>query len=192
MKLQNILLDQDGVLADFFTLAFERCNAYVGGSKKIEDYNGHGTFQSFDMCKFFDLSIDQFWNVVDFNYGGRMFKDIKPFPWAFELYNRLNNICDVTIVTSPPPHNIDAFSQKAKWLKNNLDIDNQKVMIGSRKYLMAKEGNVLIDDWDRNCDNFESAGGFSIQVESNWNTSDLSLETVWNTIEIGLERYKKL
>lgn len=53
---------------------------------------------------------------------------------------------------------------------------------GKKKYLLAREDALLIDDSKPNCDSFIGNGGSAALVPSDWNTLDLSYNMVWNKI----------
>jgi 5'-nucleotidase len=176
MKKINILLDMDGVLADFFSGALEALNRDFNKKITIEKYAiEFGQWGTYD---YYGITQEQFWESIhstpDFWYN------LKPMPWAKSLYDMLSEIGDVTILTTPSLDPSCAM-QKLQWLDNYLSIKSDKVLMGARKYLLAGNG-ILIDDYHKNIEKFEEAGGDGILIPSNWNTLDLTFEKIQNVI----------
>ncbi len=168
----NILLDLDGVLSDFFTEALNRLNKAFGKSLSKDEYI---SFNTFNMDKVFGTSQETFWHTLE--QHDDFWCNLKPFPWARELLDVLSSKGEVTICTSPSHHPICA-KQKIEWCQDYLDLNSSSLMIGGRKYLMARPDCVLIDDYPKNRDRFLEAGGSAYLVPSNWNTKDLTLDKV--------------
>jgi 5'(3')-deoxyribonucleotidase len=189
MEIKYILLDQDGVLADFCSKALERLNMVYGKKYTISDLVEFGQF---DMEKLYKISVTDFWKALeDANRFHDFKKDefwcfIRPFPWARQLITELRKIAPV-IICSAPNKNPQCVAQKLEWLKQYLNIESPDVAFVKKKYLLAKRGNVLIDDYKVNTDKFFAHGGSSILIPSNWNTEDLSFDKVWKVIEDGID-----
>jgi 5'(3')-deoxyribonucleotidase len=94
------------------------------------------------------------------------------------------------IICSAPNKNPQCVAQKMQWLKQHLNIESPDVAFVKKKYLLAKPGNVLIDDYKVNTDKFFAHGGLSILIPSNWNTEDLSFDKVWKVIDDGIDAIK--
>lgn len=139
---KQILLDCDGVLADFVTASLEL----------------HGkTFEDANVDKW-DYFHD--WGVTDREFfepmGYDFWANIEPFPWAQDLLNVLSKH-EVTICTAPIL-NPECFAAKAEWINKHFDIPFQNIMIGKKKWLMAGNG-ILVDDSEKNIEKFRAAGG---------------------------------
>ena len=176
MKKQQILLDMDGVLSDFFSGALIALNRDYHRNVTPEEYATK--FGKFEMYDYYGISVDDFWKTI--NNTPAFWAGLWHLPWAERLYYDLLNIGDVTIVTSPSEDPCCA-KEKLQWLKYHLGIKPSSVFIGSRKYLMAGNG-ILIDDYEKNVNAFRANGGAAILVPSNWNTVGLTYEQVLNTI----------
>jgi len=113
--------------------------------------------------------------------------DLDRLPWAVELFDYVNTLGDVTIVTSPSL-DPDCARQKLEWIKF-FDVKSNNVFIGSKKYLMAGNG-ILIDDWSVNCDKFTDNGGHAINIPSNWNTNNLEWCDIKKVIDNGVKSIK--
>jgi 5'(3')-deoxyribonucleotidase len=176
MKINNILLDMDGVLADFFSAALHKLNLKFRPKNPVEmsEYRQTG---SFDMAKFFGITKDQFWQCVeDTNY---FWDNIPAYPWAKQLYEFLSEFAPVTIASNPS-HGVSCVYGKVNWLKYNIDknFNQDNCIFGAKKYLMAKPDTLLIDDFQKNCGEFIAAGGQAVCVPSNWNTEGLDYNKI--------------
>lgn len=168
----NILLDLDGVLSDFFTEALFRLNENFDGNITAAEYIKHNTF---DMARVFGITSVEFWETLEQDCD--FWNSLKPFPWAQLLLDILSDKGEVTICSSPSYHPICA-AQKIQWCLDHLKINSSAVMLGGRKYLMARPDAILIDDFPKNVKAFRAAGSRAILVPSNWNTHNLTLQKV--------------
>jgi len=156
MSTPNILLDCDGVLADFVTGTI--C------AHGIRDFD-HDDVDCWAYYEKWGLTAAQFWDKCS---GREFWETLPPYPWAVELYRKLSEIGEVTIVTSPP-RDPEACTGKMNWLRAVLGIDPGQVFVGSRKSLMARYDNILIDDHTGNTDPFEAHGGAVFLFPQPWN-----------------------
>ena len=58
--------------------------------------------------------------------------------------------------------------------------------MANKKYLLTAPGNVLIDDYTKNVNEFRGSGGEAVLVPSNWNTADLTEDIVVDKIRSEL------
>lgn len=179
-QITNILCDLDGVLSDFLSLALEKLNFEIDEPAPGLTPESYAIIGKFNIAEVYGLSMEDFWETLE--KGDKFWCNQKPFPWAKDLLEWLETIAPVTICTSPSLHEVCCM-QKTRWVEKHLGRRNNSLMIGSRKYLMAKPGNLLIDDYENNVDAFRAAGGSAIQVPSNWNTNPLTFEAVRTAIE---------
>lgn len=178
----NIICDMDGILSDFFSSALQKLNKATGKSITREEYVTHN---SFDMEKIWGISQVRFWEIIEDTDD--YWESLNPFPWAKDLYEYLSVFGKVTIGTTPSPYNETCPAQKIRWLKKHLEIKSTDVMIGSRKYLMANEKTILVDDYHINTEKFTENGGVSCLLRSNWNCLDHS----WATVKADLDKVIK-
>lgn len=179
--IKEILLDCDGVLADFLSSALEKLNAKLGRTTTVADYV---RFNNWNIHDVYGLRASEFWAIIE--EGHCLWNNIKPFPWAKDLVKYCEQFGRVTIATTPS-FSPECASQKTAWLRDNLGIFNDAVMIGGRKELMGKPGNFLIDDNATNVEKFIEAGGDGVVVPSNWNTIYFNFEDVRQVIANKLE-----
>jgi len=172
MTKKQILLDADGVLADFASAALNVLNERYETEYTIDDYaRGYGQF---GMNKFFGITEKEFWAAIE--DSPRFWLDLEPLPWADSLYGELLEIAPVTIVTMPN-HDPMCAAYKLMWLDEFMGIHSDNVFLGHKKWLMAGNG-ILIDDYHKNVDAFKENGGEAILIPSNWNTLGVSFEGI--------------
>ena len=158
-----VYLDMDGVIVDFF-----------GGVAQFFGVNhwkelrqpGDGT----------DFRPD----VMDKLKGSNFFATLPKFPTADHLVQIIKDFSPegYTILSSPlrGDHENSAYHKKI-WLKNNLSVKPNDVIITGRKqkYAVQKDGtpNILIDDKPSNIENWRAKGGYAIQYQANQDTLDV-------------------
>ena len=176
----EILLDMDGVLADFFGKALQTFNHRFHKDVTPEQYIRESS--NWDISKFYGISDITFWETIEAEKG--FWLEIKPIPWYRDLYVSLTAYGRVTIFTSPS-RDPRCAREKLLWLKKYMGLYSDDVIMGSRKELSAGNG-ILIDDSGRNVERFRNAGGQAILVPSTWNTLDLTFDKVWEPIRDSL------
>lgn len=73
-------------------------------------------------------------------------------------------------VLSCPTEDPDCLAGKLEWIHSNLpEWIHRQYMIGPQKHLCASPESLLIDDRDRNIEDFAMAGGKTILVPRPWN-----------------------
>lgn len=151
----NILLDMDGVLANFV-----KATSAAHGREYLPE-----SITQFNMAELWGLSAEEFWSPLS---GALFWEDIEPYPWAEELLSELRAIAPVTICTAPSrdPH---CAGGKLAWLKRELKIKPHEVVLCNKKYLLARPSNILIDDSDSKIKAFGSQGGRTILFPQPWN-----------------------
>lgn len=178
--IKEILLDCDGVLADFLTPCLGRLNKSLGKNVSMEEYP---SFNTFAIDSVFGITQDEMWPIIE--EGDSFWCNLEPLPWAKTLYDYCSKIARVTICTSPSRKSLCA-SQKLDWLNKHLGLGINDVMIGGRKDLMARPENVLIDDHLSNIKKFQDAGGKTVLLPSSWNTYGLTEKDVMKVVEEAL------
>lgn len=158
----QILLDMDGVIADFCTHAI-----LTFGKDPSEVYRqwrpGH-----YEIHEVLGLpSADFFWSQVN-RYGHEWWSSIPHYSWASELWNVLEAIAPITILTSPS-RNPNAAKGKVRWLLNWKGSTFRSYMIGPQKYLCARQGALLVDDTESKVKKFTIHGGHAILFPRLWN-----------------------
>lgn len=157
----RILLDMDGVLADF-----------VGGMCKVHRRqdpfiirDNHGIF---DMASIWGINPRDFWKPTR---GSEFWAELRPMDGFEELVYYcedmvgIDNVCIVTSPSSDPTSVVG----KVEWLNKHLPRYSRRAFFGSKKYFFACEQNILVDDWDYNVSKFCEYGGNAVLVPRLWN-----------------------
>lgn len=174
----HVLLDMDGVLADFFTPALEKLNRKFP-SRRLSTTE-YVKQREFAMDKMFGITQSQFWTTIE---DDNFWEDLKPMTHAQALLDFLTVRSVPYYIASSPSYHPTCVTSKVKWLKKHFGINMSQAMFGSAKYLMAKPNALLIDDLPKNVDKFILAGGQAVCVPSNWNTEPFDVHQLLNPIE---------
>ena len=145
--MKRIYLDMDGVLADFIGGTLWRHNKEAKDADNITEWNYY---------KSWGLTTKEFWDKCrgyDFWYG------LDVFPWAKELVAAAKKADPDYMVCTQPSLDNQCIQAKLDWLDVHLDIPMKKVALMQNKWLLAKEGRLLIDDNPTYCANWEREGG---------------------------------
>ena len=172
-KITNILIDLDGVLSSFTSAALKKLNKATGTNVTVKQCAKMGRY---DLEDIYGIGTEKFWSILEGDDD--FWINIEPFPWADKLIKLVEDkYGDFTIATSPSWNPICA-SQKTEWVYKHFGLRNNKMMIGRRKWLMANEHTLLIDDSPKNIEKFMNAGGNGILLPSDWNTYPLTWEKI--------------
>lgn len=153
---KTILLDMDGVLADFVNAAFEA----HGREFNPDACMGYNLLNEFSMTK------EDFWAPID-NY--EFWRGLEPYPWSVGLLRQLSEIAPVVLVTTPSKSS-DCLKAKREWVEDHLPPMYRDIVMGESKELTASENTLLIDDCDRNVRKFRESGGEAIVFPQPWNS----------------------
>lgn len=153
----NILLDLDGVLANFH-LGFLKHHGMESEYTKWRP--GH-----YDLPSLLGITEPHFWTCVP----PGMFENLPPMA-DMEAIIQIVTKYDPNfhICTSPGPHAY-AAQEKIVWMRKYLGMSFKRYVITSNKTLLANRWNVLIDDWETQVQLFKETGGMSILVPRPWN-----------------------
>jgi len=178
-----ILLDLDGVLADFVSASI-RVHQAPTTYDDITTYDYWKKWPSNDN-RGQKMDDDEFWKLCsgyDFWYG------IEPYAWAEDLYKSLCKISPVKIVTRPRFDDLGCIPAKIQWSVKHLGCNPEDVIPLYDKSLLSSEGHLLIDDSDENVDAFNAGyGGLAVRFPANWNNSYLH---GWTAVIDVAQRFK--
>lgn len=157
-----VFIDMDGVL----------CNWTKGVADILEmDYDKFlrewppGTASISDVLK---VKQSAYWNKID-KAGAAFWRALEPFPWFEELWEAAEEVGEVKILTSPSCHGSSAHG-KMQWIADRFGrFKWRNYVITNQKWLCAGPGRILIDDNDKQCQDFTSAGGRAILFPQPWN-----------------------
>lgn len=173
------LLDMDGVLADF-----------VGGVVKAHGrpypYIHPSSYGCFDIEKIWGISAHDFWSPCD---GASFWDNLGKTPEADTL---VNSVCEqfgpdnVAILTAPSqsPYCVPG---KRRWIERYYPQLKKNIIFGSAKKFLAAPTRVLIDDRDKNVDDFVGAGGCAILMPRLWNRE---YDRAADSLDITLSKLK--
>lgn len=136
----RLYLDLDGVMADFDA----HFPAVFGLNHK-------------------SLADDDMWTQI--NAHPSYFRDMPPCAGALQFFEEIKHLNPIVLTACPRTNYKHAATQKREWVREHLssDIMVLPVMGGHNKPLfMHAAGDILIDDFERNTNAWESAGGEAI------------------------------
>lgn len=133
----RILLDCDGVLADFASAFLDTINRTLGRLHVLSDIT------EFSFAHSLKLNQDEI-NACCLAIHEGWCRALKPYPGARAGVAALKSIADVYVVTSPFPGVPTWSSERETWLLEHFTIPSKRVVHTSAKYICA--GDFLIDD----------------------------------------------
>jgi 5'(3')-deoxyribonucleotidase len=134
----RVLLDVDGVLADFVGAFLGVVRDRLGREHTPEDIH------SFGIANSLNLSKDEFDTCAEVVSQPGFGRTLAIYPGAQEGVAALQRIADVYIVTSPWNSNPTWTHDREWWLYENFHIPYNRVVHTSAKHLVR--GDVLVDD----------------------------------------------
>ncbi len=175
----KILLDMDGVIADFTPGA---CAKH--GYEFSEETWPKGKYEIDDVL---GLSAKDFWAPLDYEF----WRTLPKTRFADKLMHNLYAMeLDFAILTSP---SLDPKCVMAKyeWLLEHYPniVLKRKFLIGPAKDFCAAPNHVLVDDYWKNVVKFEEAGGMGILFPRIWNERWAEVDPVAWTMQV-LKEYK--
>lgn len=179
----TIFLDMDGVLVDFVGGAHRehgRQNAYV------MDPNEH----RWNIEEIWGITTKQFWNPLK-RKGFWLELDKTPeADQIVELAIRTVGVRNVAICTSP---SLDAncVPEKREWVKKYYPQLVNSMIFAHNKYFLAAKERILIDDRDRNINDWEEYGGHGILVPRQWNDEWVYKDHAFEAVEKQLNILKE-
>lgn len=145
--MKQVYLDLDGVMADF--------------DKHFEDTFGMPAEQP---------TKPEMWRMI--KEKPNFFSTIPPAPGALDAWGSWLQWYNPIILTSCGSSNFEHVAvQKREWVRKNLGrgVHMVPVQDGLHKPLVMREaGDILIDDWGKNTQAWDLAGGKAVKHEHNW------------------------
>lgn len=167
----RVYLDIDGVLVSFLgslhkslgvPYSYEDYPYERGKWNMLTDIKGFsGVPTTFEQCN--DCCTDVFWRNLEWMHDGRdiLTTVVKKFTYANEVH----------LLTTPMP-NFGSWTGKAQWVNKHIPVFNERLIISTAsKSLLAGPDTLLIDDRDKNVEEFIAAGGQACLVPRPWNKS---------------------
>jgi 5'(3')-deoxyribonucleotidase len=166
LKINTIFLDLDDVLNDFtmFTLRSLGCDI-------VDYYPAWG----WDIVKAANamhpsriFTKETFWDSLDRKHWATVPKS-EMCDWLVRECAGLVG-CKNVYILSAPTIDPDSLAGKLEWIHSNLPAwIHRQFLIGPHKHLCARPDALLIDDRDKNVEDFQEAGGRTILVPRPWN-----------------------
>lgn len=161
MRITQCLLDQDGVLADFLG----GVSHAHGRTFPYDDPRWHGVW---DAEKLWGITAEEFWAPCD---GSTFWDDLAKTDEADALVSsvcRLFGESNVAILTAPSK-SLYCIPGKRSWIDRYYPKLAKNMIFGSAKRFLAAPTRLLIDDRDKNVDDYIAAGGPAILMPRMWN-----------------------
>lgn len=141
---RKVYLDLDGVMADF--------DAHFPSTFGLDHRS---------------MADDAMWQTI--NAHPSYFRDMPPCAGAVEFFRDIERLSPIVLTACPKSAYVHVARQKREWVREHLsrDLVVLPVMGGRHKPLfMHAPGDILIDDWQKNIDAWEDAGGIGILHKS--------------------------
>lgn len=172
-----VLLDLDGVLADFLGGCLQQhgWNDLDPAKVQWEFWHGKG------------MSDADFWESKDFNFWVNLPKTVD----GLEILNVVERQVGRhnVFICSSPCLTRGCTAGKALWVEEHLPAGySQRLFLTGRKEVFAGPRKVLVDDNDDNLNRFASAGGNVCCVPRPWNLIGQLGHPVVETVAKRLER----
>jgi 5'(3')-deoxyribonucleotidase len=158
----TILLDMDGVCVQFMSAAI-----YAQGLNPPVVLEGwpKARWDIADVC---NIEPSVFWGRIE-AASPDFWINLKPYLYFDDMYAQLKAWGNVVFVTSPG-WSAKAAQGKIAWLQKRFGVDFRNYIITNQKHLLAQPRSILIDDFDKNCEEFVKAGGYAVLFARPWNT----------------------
>lgn len=147
----RVLLDVDGVLADFPQAVIDWLNSLkLGCLYRLEDVREHDILKNFGL-ESLQARLDQWCIDTD------MCRELPVYEGAQAFVEELKSFADVVVVTAKYKKVPNWCSAREAWLEQHFGIHPDNVIHAKRKECVS--GNMLLDDKLRNIDAWRVAWG---------------------------------
>jgi len=154
--LDLIVLDMDGVLADF-----------VSGTCALFGMPSGWQPSHWDFYDDFGVDARTFWAKVSMRPD--FWLDLEPTPWKDELVSLAQQHGREWVIATSPAIDPSCWQQKVAWVYEHVDACCRNLVVTPQKHLLSAPGRVLIDDSDHNVEKWRAAGGTAILFPTPWN-----------------------
>lgn len=156
-KLSTVLLDMDGVCANFLYGAlnvFGRPDLYSNWPVGV-----------WDMANVLGIDGSEFYGGLE-RQGSKFWADLPPLPWLDYLWASLLDLGEKhgfnIVFCSTPIRHASCAQGKVEWLQQRYGRDFTDYILVHDKTILARPNTILIDDLETNVLGFCKAGGFGI------------------------------
>jgi 5'(3')-deoxyribonucleotidase len=165
--IEIIYLDIDGVLNQ---MPYDALSKVLG--QDVIYYSIPGDYDIVKVCNKclkIPVSAEEFWSKLDREFWANI-KPASECEWLPELCGQVVGRKNVFLL-STPIDNPDCLAGKMEWIYKNLpEWLHRQFIFTPHKWVCAKPGTLLIDDYDKNIQKFETYGGQTILVPRPWNS----------------------
>lgn len=179
--IKTVFLDVDGVLANFrlgIHQAFNKFYDYPTLSNKWLFWDDWSNV-TFEMVN--NICTIDFWRSLRWMHDGH---DI------LRVVMQEFDIKDVYLLTTPMP-NVESPTGRWMWIQDHLlEFYKRTIITQAPKSLLARPNTLLIDDKDKNIDEFYAAGGRACLVPRPWNRNYFCADQTVQVVEKFLKDVK--
>jgi FMN phosphatase YigB (HAD superfamily) len=111
-----------------------------------------------------EMKSAKFWNATPKSFWA----DLQPYDEALNFIDWLEEM-PVNLYFATAHTNGMCAGAKFDWLEEHVPGYWNRTMVGHPKHLLAGPRTILIDDRDKNCEDFRAAGGQAILCPRPWN-----------------------
>jgi len=181
--ISKVLLDLDDVLNEFTIHAMRHVGCHMPGGWR--DYNPKFGFNIIaatndvlrhqERCRPYEpFSYNSFWSKITKDVWESVPKS-KLFDDITSLASYLVGIDNIFVVTSPITDQDGVLSSncidgKLRWIDEHVPLSQHQLVITKSKWTLATPDNLLIDDSDKNVNEFRNYGGKAILFPRPWNS----------------------
>lgn len=144
----RLYLDLDGVMADF-----------------------DGSFPRVFGLDHRDMADDAMWAKI--NSHPTFFRDLPPMAGAIDFFRSIEHLAPIILTACPKSSYAHVAGQKREWVRSHLGTGVTVLPVfggASKPLFMHQPGDILIDDYRRNTEAWEGAGGVAI-LHRDWETT---------------------
>lgn len=166
----------DGVLADFLG------GFYKSHGIKECVYGNPENRGIWETDEILGMDPETFWGPT--NEKG-WWADLEKLPEADEMVERCfswvgkENVC----ILSSPSESPFCVNEKKEWVRKHYPEFEKRMLFGSAKEFCASKRTLLIDDRDKNIDDFREAKGLGILWPQVWNKNYFLVDDKWGYFE---------
>ncbi len=114
------------------------------------------------------MTEDEMWEKVS-HHGHHFWGKMPVYPWFHELVDLVEKNSSEWYILSSPARNSDSLKGKLESLKLMFGERFRRYILTPNKRLLAGRNRILIDDYERHCEEFEMNGGDAILFPRQWN-----------------------
>ena len=149
----TLFIDLDGVMADF-----DRAFPELFGVNHKE------------------LLDDDMWAYI--NNHGSFFRDLPLIPGARQFFDTVRALNPIILTACPKTNYAGVAKQKREWVHEHLCPHTLVLpVMGShnKPLFMHKPNDILVDDYGKNIEAWDEAGGRAVKFEGDWNPVNLKV-----------------